>query len=485
MYGVLKEKNLNLKQLQEIYTNEQLTDHVICRDSARIFKTIFDKLGYESKIIDFKLEQEDIYELPDKQKIGIRHTTITVKGDNDKNIFMTINNDLPDIQMGMKTSLFGNHMTYIDPKTGKPLYEGEEVESYVIPEEEILKYDIELGYATRFSDINGKPNYGYINTSLAELRKIAQDINKNSELISKNPDNSFYMELIKKMNQASGSTLTESFDVTFSNITESSWEEIKKFVFDSIIKQIKKIYNIELEEFNSHDYCLNLNRVRELLIENQTQNPYDRSLGYEAFIGQGINIIKNIDLLKTADFNHCSKELLSIRNKFITSTNRIIKFFVNPELIMPNNYMYSNEYIINKLKIVGPQIFQYGTKTTILEMGIAEKITIIDEILDNIFYELKNDKTMSVKDNFQKGFKNRVYTASLYNKENGKYDYLLYIKSTDLDPDKVLIFDFEKNNIIGFDEPISLIQFRLPTSKYILVSNYLSTLSVEQDNIKK
>lgn len=504
LYNVLGEKNYSRSEIEEILSTDEFLENVTCHNSAKELKYIFDHTGIESKIVNLFLLDSDEFTLSDGSTIGVKHCFVAAKDDSGRDIILTLNHDLTNIQVGKKTANFGKHVTYINPQNGKQIYEGEELNPYVVPQEKIREMDEELGYLTKFFSDDGKEQFDYTDRIFDAIKSKYANSKDNLELLSRVDDNEMYKQLIVALNEASGSKETEFLDVNLSKISSESWNNIKKIICEGAIKRAKRLYIFTLYDeetdmlnqmISNGEYRKAISQLNDYITCYARYNSYEKLFSSEAFIGQTQSFLRLIDEIKEVkDFT--TPRGLSCKNKLHNGINSICKFYIDPELIFPKNYDYSNDYIINKLSIACPLIFDLGEHTELCNMGIVEQMAILDQILSCILPELKNNTRVideiTVNSNpngidsrmnsqVKKGLASRIKTAALYDKETNSVNYLIYLYSTPKDSDRVLIYDFKNNIIKGFDEELSLFDV---AQQYVISSNKLSIAAEETEDIK-
>lgn len=503
LYNVLGEKNYTREEIEEIAETDELLDQVTCHNSAKALKQIFDAVGIECRIVDLFLNENDIFELADGTKIGIKHCFVAAKDDLGRDIIITLNHDLANIQVGRKTANFGKHITYINPSNGKQIYEGEEIDPYVVSNEELYAMDLKLGYLMQVQQSDCSIKYDYSDWVFDAIKAKFSVSKENIELLTRVDNNKLYKLLIETLNKASGSTETECFNVELSKIQFDTWEDIKELVCVYAIERARILYGFsntsdEVKELNvlieKKNYREAIKLLKHYIDAYGINKKMEDIFSPNAFAGQISSFFRTIDEIEQVD-DFSSPKGISCKNKLNNGITSICKFFINPDLIFPNNYDYSNDYIINKLKVACPMLFDLGMHTNFCEMGIAEQMSILDQLLSCILPELKNNtKTIDqiivdgedvsetrMNSTLKRGIASRIKTAALYSRDSNVVNYLIYIYSNDKDSDKVLMYDFNTNTIQGFDEDISLFDL---AQNYIISSNKLTIAAEEQEDIK-
>lgn len=442
-------------EIKDIYARELSTDSVICRDVVLMLKKIFDSCGIDSDIRRFCKKQEFIV---DDENIEIQHYIIFVKGDDDKNYFLTLVPDLANIQLGFKTEHFANNIEYTD-EFGKHIYEGERIEHSIMPFDEIKQIDKELGFLSLKLDDNESLEYM---DEVFNILKPMLALNNISPLI-RNENNSFYMNLVKLLNNLSGNYDTSSLSCELSKITDDGWNVIKNYVFNCVLKMMQEKYNFEVDsqEYDSLENHVNNNEYDLFFKELKkcVGNVTDKSEGLfniNAIAYNLYSMLVTIDDFKNTT-NYKTDEFLALKRKFNSLIDKLGILFVNRESFYVTNKEFSNIYIINKLKYYMPLIFDFGQKTKFSTMEIGEQVVILDRVLQLLLAELRTDKLIP---RTQSEFlNNRTCRTVIKDKETEKYLYMILIHGAGKYGNKVLIYDFDLNIIKGFDENISFFEF--------------------------
>ena len=302
-----QEKNklqYSIDEVDEIMNTDDLFDYkVICKTSADMLGYIFRKCNIEYEIR--RTIDKDIY-LSDDKSVEIHHYFIAVKGNNDNIYALTLNPDLPNIQLGKKTLHFGNNIPYMikkerKDKNGKVVkdingkvikdivqnYEGDEIHFTRISEDELENIDAELGYLREvFSTGSKSDSVGYVDIYFDLIRKAYKkdglykcDDEYKKSMIYKTQ---FYRDLcilcneetnLKNIfpealfnNKALDKDLYLNFNPLFKS--EDEWNKIKKFIFASVVLNIASSYQIEdiFEKFKQYYYLYIRKEYKELLV---------------------------------------------------------------------------------------------------------------------------------------------------------------------------------------------------------------------------
>jgi len=140
--------------------------------------------------------------------------------------------------------------------------------------------------------------------------------------------------------------------------------------------------------------------------------------------------------------------------------------------------LLSSEYIANKIFVMFSSIFDLGHITDFNSMGIGEQSIIIGKVINSILSELRPNIKNPDYDNSISPVENRIVKSVIINKETGDCDYLMYIKSNNMQDDGgvCLIYDLKNNILRGSSsrDEISLIDvfvnYHVVTSKLSIPS---------------
>ena len=151
-----KEKlEYSVDEIREIIETDNRYDYsVICKNSAEMLKYIFDRCGIDSEI---RKTLEVTTYTKDNDSVDINHYFLVARDEDNNNYFMTLNPDLPNIQIGKRTSHFGNRIDYytsrkvidengIEDVISVQYYEGDEIKCRTLPQSELEKLDSIIGY---------------------------------------------------------------------------------------------------------------------------------------------------------------------------------------------------------------------------------------------------------------------------------------------------------------------------------------------------
>ena len=530
-----QEKNklqYSIDKIDEIMNTDDLFDYkVICKTSADMLGYIFRKCGLEYEIR--RTIAKDIY-LSEDKSVEIHHYFIAVKGNDDNIYALTLNPDLPNIQLGKKTLHFGNNIPYMIKKerkdkngnvvkdeNGKIIkdlvqnYEGDELYFTRVDEAELEKIDAELGYLREvilIDDNNDRVDYvdAYFNLIKKAYKKDGLykcDEDYKNSMIYKTQ---FYRDLCILCNEETNlknifpealfnnKVLDKELYLNFNPIFKSKeeWNRIKKFIFASVVFNIASSYHMEdiYEKFKRYYYLYIKNEYKELLVlfsKDFFKTGVDPdminkmgALNPLAAMRKMVYLFSEIDnLCKIKD--KTEKVLLKFKNDFMECISIIGGVFVDKNLLF-NEMDSSNEYIANKIIVSFTKIFDIGYKTEFNNLYFGEQIVIIKEILDAIFDDLTIDKDIPDYDDTKSAIRNRVLTTVIFDKKTNQPYYLLCTRkittssmtSTEYLP---IIYDLKENRLIT-----NLSIINIWNSFYIIKDSYVKSMLEDiEEKVKK
>lgn len=483
----------SVDEIDRIMNTDNLFDYkVICRTSAEMLGYIFRNCGIEYEIR--KTIERNIYSKDDKD-VEIQHYFIAVKG-NEGNIYaLTLNPDLPNIQVGKKTSHFGNNIPYLVEKErtdeeGNVIidmvqnYEGSELHFSLMSDEELQQIDIELGYLSDiFVDTKGRERFGYSDMYFSLIKKAYKsdglykiDEEYKSEMIYKT---SFYSDLCILCNEKTNlekifpknlfnsdnndGKLYLDFNPLFKS--EEEWNEIKRFIFYSVVLNFSSIYHMkgiddklknyyELFEEKEYDKVFNLfakDFLSGLTNEEKANIQKMGPLNPLAVMRKMKYLFKEIDKFAKND-NKTDDCLLKFKTDFMEIIRIISGSFVDKKLLF-NGSESSNEYITSKIITSFTKIFDIGYRTPFNDLYFGEQVVIIKEILNIIFCDLTIDKNIPDYDENKTAIMNRTLTTVIFDKETLQPYYLMCTRKVLPDSNgstiyMPIIFDLKNNQLI-------------------------------------
>lgn len=497
-----QEKNklqYSIDEVDRIMNMDDLFDYkVICKTSADMLGYIFGKCNIEYEIR--RTIDKDIY-LSEEKSVEIYHYFIAVKGDNDKIYALTLNPDLPNIQLGKRTLHFGNNIPYMVKKDRKDEqgnvvkdengdivkdlvqnYEGEEIHFTRMSENELENIDAELGYLREiFPPGVKKENVGYVDIYFELIRRAYKkdglyrcDEEYKNLMIYKTQ---FYRDLCILCNEEtnlrnifpeslfSNRTSDNDLYLDFNPLFKSKeeWNNIKCFIFGSVVFNIASVYNIDgvVDKFKQY-YELFDKRDYKQFSKLFSSDFFKTGVNPEMINKMGplnpLAVVRKMNYLFSAidkfmeNENKSKDVLLKFKNDFMECIGIIGGIFIEKNLLF-NGIDSSNEYIANKIIMAFTKIFDIGYKTEFNDLYFGEQIVIIKEILDAIFEDLTVDKNIPGYDDTKSAIRNRVLTTVIFDKKTNKPYYLLCPRkittssmiSTEYLP---IIYDLKENYLI-------------------------------------
>ena len=494
LYQVLdKENTYSLEEIIEIYNKVNPVDAAaICRDCSIRLQNIFDKCGIRSRLLE--MIKYDTYDVGGTN-VDIYHTFICAEGDDNKRIFMKLLADLPLIQLGLETKHFGYKIDHTFKRTGKLNYrdsiieeqnrekrkgldlsepKNSEIKGYEITEKELRKLDESLGYVNLIVDNKNE----YLNVIFNMMRDSNQKYKEYIYQLSTRMDNEFYKGLVELISDDS-----ESLSVDLSRMSFAKWDEVKKYICISIKNKInKELYefgdsfekNLDrlLEEKDYHRYIHNLVRVLKL-----NKDELDLNANEFGLFALTTNADKLIDVIERLEknTNYGSKEFAKLKSQFNTYFQKVATVFIDKKYQITYNNEFSNAYIINKIKVLFPSIFDFGHSTDFTKLHLGEKVRIMDVVLDNIFPELSKDKTLFGKKK-KSLYRNRIKTFIIFDKYDNEYKMVILVDVNVNENTKAFIYNFNegKNYFENEDDEVSLFKMKANPDRYVIMSRSLS-----------
>lgn len=531
-----QEKNklqYSIEEVDKIMNTDDLFDYkVICKTSADMLGYIFKKCNIEYEIR--RTIDKEIYTNEDNS-VEIHHYFIAVKGDNGNIYALTLNPDIPNIQLGKKTLHFGNNIPYMIKKDRKDVYgnvvkdengdtikdivqnyEGNEIHFTRMSESELESIDAELGYLREvFSPGATKERVGYVDIYFELIRRAYKkdglyrcDEEYKKLMIYKTQ---FYRDLCVLCNEEtnlrnifpeslfSKSTSDKDLFLDFNPLFKSKeeWNNIKCFIFGSVVFNIASVYHIDdvvdkfkkyYELFDRRDYKQFFKVFSSDFFKTGVDPKMINKMGPLnplAAVRKMIYLFSAIDEF-TKNENKSKESLLKFKNDFMECIGIIGGIFIEKNLLF-NEMDSSNEYIANKIIMAFTKIFDIGYKTEFNDLYFGEQSAIIKEILDAIFDDLTIDKNIPGYDDTKSAIRNRVLTTVIFDKQTGQAYYLLCPRkittssmiSTEYMP---IIYDLKENRLIT---NLSIID--IWKNFYIIKDNYVKLMieDIEETDKKK
>ena len=496
---------------QIINSENYFNYYVVCRTSAEMLKYIFDNCNIESKII--KTVNSDIF-IKDNKEVEIKHFFLAAKDDNNT-YFMTLNPDLPNIQIGSKTSHFANNIEYTTITKNKETnenikiqnYEGIEIKHKVLTDEEIKEIDKKIGYnfTTVYDDNSNSYNEEYTNYFFELLKKSYLTNDYYLNLLSRTTD--FYFDFInilngdiknkdlknRKLTKEEKDNICLNFNIK--DKTKEDFDEIKKFLLISIVRLYNK-FNIELNNnkldiYNNYIQNKEYDKIFIEFKEELFKKIDPKSINNMGIFNPLQNMKEIIRFYKTID-NISNKNINELefektKKLFYQGINEISRQFIDEKYLPTNREILSNTYISKKIMLSFNQIFDIGNKTIFNKLELAEQITIVKEMLEIILQDIKLNKNVLFYDENKTAVMNRIFSTVIFDKITEEPYYLIYVKNNKLSKEQYsgnipIIFDMKENKLIT---NISLTDI---LSKYYVIKDVNMKLiieDIEKDELKK
>lgn len=341
-------------KLNEIMNTENRFDYkVICRNSAEMLQHIFKNCGIESEI-HYNLETTPY--ITDEGEVIITHYFIVVTGDENKKYFLTLNADLPNIQLGRSTLHFGNNIPYKN-RDDTQIYNGEEIKATIMSKEELRELDKLIGYIDSdksvshmktYTDvlfdilkseygIGGIDNYfNYLASKTKFYKTIIGSLNRNINIDT-------YLESLEYQKDQNEEYLYLDFD--YLKIDDTVWSSLQEYIIKSsfemiysqYIKDEKGLFNISYPQI-----CSILNNLREkikALFDGTANNNLckDANEYIQLINNEAIKSIKSIIIKDLIANNGKPKDWSILRRNPFIMMNQII-------------YLLSSIYTFRSLK---------------------------------------------------------------------------------------------------------------------------------------
>lgn len=486
------------EEIERIINSQDLFDYkVVCKNAADMLIYILKNCGIEA-------ERRKTLVFARYKDLIIPHYFVIATGDEDKKYFMTLNPDLPNIKIGKKTSKFAYEIKYhIDNdymdgnNFGKQYYEGDEVEYSVLSDEEIRKLDLEIGYVQNqvmHEDGNVSLEYtDYFYKMIEEAYKNNKDYidyvahttvfyNIISRLLNGNKTLNDILKEKPSLNREKVSSL--SFKI--SDINSDTWDDVKDYILSSVISKFYNEYGIRSEEdFDELLHNRQYDDIRRIInkeLYSKTDKEKINKLGNlnPFFImKQMIELFKIIDTFDE-NKNLSEEKMAELKNKFGKDLTGVSLAFVNKK-ILPVESSLSSTYLTNKLIYAFETIFDTGHKTAFNDIGLAEQVVIVKELLEIILSDIKRDDNLPNYDDQKSPLRNRIISTVLFDRETKNPYYLIYVKNTNYgdNANVMLVYDFKENKLYTDKSPIDVL------SDYYVIKDADMRLIIEEFGNKK
>ena len=513
----LGEANLSFQELMDIY-NSNLGRYardelkVICKSASYILKLAYDKLGIESKLIE---TNTTICITSNKEEFLINHWFLSIY-DNETNrtFFATLTPDLPYIQLNMETRHFGSDIPYKRDFNGRvmQIYKGEEIKHSIISKEELKQIDLEIGFINSYYMYNDigqwTSNYSlqYDDASLWLLR----DSLKGNKLFYELEiiETEFYNNLVSFIGKDGRSI--SFYDDSLSSLTDEDWNIWIKLLCKEVLKKIENILGYEINAlpnlnskyWNFDAWLINLcsriqydiflsfnNGVKDnfndiyLDVENFKYSKWSKKVrnrfGRKQNMFESNNILLILDKL-TALVNYSKTK----GKNFYELFSSLAFHFIDTKNLYENNILdngyLSNYYIANKFNKMFRRVFSCNEGITVFcNMGYAEKVVIIKEMLTLMFSEITkvNSYMLEGYDDTYNAVFNRIQIYPIKSKKTGHYSILFNILGTGNESDYYFLYN-SKDNIFDISNGVDVY------SDYIVISERMKN-RIGIDDIEK
>ena len=517
--GKLGEDNLSISEIKDIYDSNigrRVGKYlrVICKSASYILKLAYDRVGISSELVETNTMINAIY---DDEEFLIYHWFLAINNTDDNEIyFATLTPDLPYIQMNMDTRHFGSDIPYKRDYNGKimQIYKGNEIKHTVISREKLKQIDFAIGYIKNNYHYNDKGQldnkwfFQYDSASLYMLKDSLRD----NKLFYKLEimDTSFYKSLIEFTNDDN-----KKISFIYSDeykLTNNDWNCWIKILCKNVLEKIQEILGYEILIFPNIDskhwnyelwllkLCVQIQYdIFKIFSGNMKDSFGDITIDVENFkYSKWSKQVKNKFKIKKNNLDYDNIiVLLDKMNALVNCAKSngkngnindlfwgIAYHFIEPDNLYENNIsdegFLSNYYIANKFNTLFQNIFSCNEGTTRFnQMGYAEKVTIIKEILLLMFPEVnKNNSYMlnGYDDNYS-AILNRIQLYPIKNKQDGYYSILFNILGDIKSSDYYFLYNAKNNT---FFVPNALDMY----NDYIIVSNRMKN-RVSIDDLEK
>ena len=471
----------SIDEIENIINSDNRYDYsVICKNSAEMLKYIFDRCEIDSEIrktIDVTRYSKD------NKTVDINHYFLVARDEDNNNYFMTLNPDLPNIQIGKRTSHFGNRIEYMVPKKiindngeeeiiESQYYEGEEIICKTLPQSELEKLDAIIGYKdTVLSDDTTHYTDDF-------FQMIKESYGANEDYFSYvRSQTSFYVDLVKLVNgEATLDQILDNnnppteeelkyscFEFKISDKTKDECEDIKTFVLFSVIQKLYDRTEMNLTDDKLTEYinCLNDKRYEEisnmfkvefLSDDKRKQDIQKMGMHNPLMISRKLaQFFKIFDVMNKNEFKS-TEEFYKTKQLFSNLLDEISFLFVPSKYLPFKNYT-SSTYLTHKIIHSFNSIFDVGYKTSFNDLELAEQVTIVKEILEVVLADLRVDESIPNYNYMKSPVKNRILSTVIFDKKTEKPFYLICVKNTTSDIAEnngytPIIFDMKDNNLI-------------------------------------
>jgi hypothetical protein len=508
--GKLGEANLSIDEIKYIYnSNIGRNFNVICKSAALILKKAYERVDIKAKLVE---SNNTFAKISDDDDFLISHWWLAVYDENDA-YFVTLNPDLPYIQMNMATKHFGTNISYKKEYNGNliQVYKGEEIKHSVISEDELKKIDIAIGYIKKYYKYNDKFQNDnnwflqYDNASLYMLRdallnnKLFYDLEKEQTDFFKNLFN-FEGENNRKISL---------LDDDINSLSNKDWDIWIKLMCKQVLNRIEEtlgykvdvLPDLESAYWNFQSWLFNLCvqiqfdlfkkfdnnnsddfKNLEIDVENFKYNKWSRKLKNIFNLGkinsEHDNILVILD--KTNALVNCIQK--DEKKKHLSDLFSSLTYhFIDPTHLYENNLdengYLSNSYIANKFDKLFRYIFSCNELiTNFNKMEYGEQSIVIKEVLDLMFPEVTYNNSFMLEDynNDFNALFNRIQIYTIKDKNDGKYSILFNVLGNNASGDYYFLYN-PKTNEFSVSNVLDIY------NDYIIVSNRMKNRTSVED----
>lgn len=474
----------SIEQIDAIMNKENNFDYsTICRNAAEMLKYIYDNCHIDCEI---RRTINATNYIQDDKEITIRHYFIVVTGNDEKKYFLTLNPDLPNIQIGKMTSHFANKIDYLIEKKEQDAdgnefttfvqnYEGDEIEYSVMTPQEIKMLDEKLGFIKyKTLDNLGKIQLQYTDYFFDMLKKAytsneeyLKDLASQTEFfydLSNLINGTKTFEEIMNREESPTPEELENSCISF-RIKDKSlqdWSKIKQFIVLNIIIELSNTYDIpditeHMDIYNQaiidENYDLIFNKFKEEFLKKGWNNQKLQQCGLLnplSKLRQTKNLMRIIDSIATNDLEKA--KLIKFKKEVFEGIYNLSLLFVPNEYLPLSKDSLSSTFITHKIILTFNKIFDIGHKTEFNNLELSEQITIIKEILELILQDIKVDFSIPNYNKEKSPMRNRILTTVIFDKNTHKPYYLMCVKNTKIEQINLsgfnpIIYDMQENTI--------------------------------------
>jgi hypothetical protein len=292
----------------------------------------------------------------------------------------------------------------------------------------------------------------------------------------------------------------EEFDNSYLNLnivnkSEEQCNDIKIFILLNTIQTLydrfnMKISDIELKEYSdllmNHQYDEIANKYKSDFLSDDKRREIMQNLGMHnpLMISRKLSLFfKVFDKL----YNNESKDPTDYKKTQIQFSNLLgeISLLYVPSEYLPFREYASSTYITHKIIYSFNQIFDTRYRSEFNDLGLAEQISVVKEILEIVLSDLKVDESIPNYDYSKSPIKNRVLSTVIFDRNSHKPYYLMCVKNTKSDISynngyTPIIFDMIENKIYTDKTVIDIYE-----NYYIVKDDELRLMIEDPTNIEE